>query len=1155
MLAILYCGAVNAHDYCQSSKTQSTIQSESVSMWEDLPILNELQILPTTQPGIEARFGDQLSIDGDTLAVGNRDSRNGSRGFVDIFYLQNGLWQHVKTLRSPLDLPGDDFRSVALDGNTLFVGANGQKLVYVYERDEGGTDNWGLVQQLDGGFKTPSVFGLRPALDGNTAAVLDHEEAIPGLGHTGAVYIFEKGFFEPGQWGLVKRLESSDTMGFEQGYSGDGLKLVGDTLLQYGHDHSGSAINEFGRNEGGADNWGLKQQLFFPVTSVKYSAYDGETLVLHIEDDCVPQEERKVYLAFYNRDPGGQWAEQLKFEIDDSFRHHAVEGQLVLIGARDGTVGYLMQRGAEPDSWAFKGKLMASDPSMELNVSRASMDSGRAIIGWPDENNRDGMALYYELARPINTGQMGAWFYPATSGQGQFIDIQPDMNYMFLSWFTYTEAGSDNPNQQQWYTAQGHYTGNRAELTLYETLGGQFDDSQEVTTKGVGEVTLNFTDCQSGQLIYRFDNEERQGSFPLQRAIPGSENLCDEIDQPVGVKKGDRSTTQAVDINRGMDGAWYEPETSGQGFFVDVHTNLEGSNFIFVSWFTYGDDTASGQRWLTAQGEFSGSQASISVYETTGGSFDDPVLVNTVEIGTMYIDFTDCSTAQLDYALTNDGLSGQIDLVRALPGSQALCENLSGEDADLDGVADFQDKCPLTPFGEPVDAQGCSESQLDPVLCHGTPSTDPTVQGVPSVSGPSVTKLEREGQYFNTGVREFGSTATGPDHAQDAVMVFDDKVYVAYYGRDGELKIARKPLAGCVWTTVTLPYTQTDPDAHRSANIAVSPNDRRIHIIWGLHADTLNYVVSKIDNAVDVSDAEFNADLFEPRRDHLNPGDDLGRVTYPRFIVGNSDNLLVFWRRGGSGGGDTYVSEYRNGSWSGQRGVIRGTSGEDYQGSTTRNAYLNTVTSNGGQLHLTWTWRETSGATSNHDLMHAYSIDNAVNWLNSFGTVVGTSGPGSSKINLNSDVMFQEVRDGTVANQCGQTMTSDGRVHVIHRYDGGYQYHRWGPDAGENDWTPALDIGANGGRPRIYAGPGDSLWVVGTNGKRIRIHAAARGSDNWGTWNRVYETAGSARYVSSTGYVSGNKLVILAQREADDPASAEHTEIEVLTFELSDSPQ
>ncbi len=502
-----------------------------------------------------------------------------------------------------------------------------------------------------------------------------------------------------------------------------------------------------------------------------------------------------------------------------------------------------------------------------------------------------------------------------------------------------------------------------------------------------------------------------------------------------------------------------------------------------------------------------------------------------------------------------DGVADAQDNCAATPPGEtanALGCSASQLDTDSDGVSDNADDCTLTPAGEAVDSVGCSESQLDPALCHSTPPGGATMPVIPSISGPTVTKLEREGQYFDTGIREFGGTATGPDHAQDAVTIFDGMVYVAYYGRGGQLKVARKPLVGCVWTMIEFPYTQTDPDSHRSANIAISPNDRRIHVIWGLHADEFNYIISDIDNATDVPVAEFNVDLFDSRRSELTPGEDLGRVTYPRFIVGNNDNLLLFWRRGGSGNGDTFVSEYRNGTWSGQRGAIRGTSGEDYQGSTSRNAYLNTVTYGNDQLHMTWTWRETSGAQTNHDLMHAYSTDNATSWLNSYGTVVGTSGAGSFKINLNSDVMFQQVRNGTVANQCGQTMTSDGRVHVIHRYDNGYQYHRWGPGVGENDWTAALGIGANGGRPRIYAGPNDSLWVVGTNGNRIRIYAAAKGSDNWGTWSRVYESPDAARYIISTGYVAGNTLVILAQREAAERDTAEHTEIEVLTFELSD---
>ena len=127
-----------------------------------------------------------------------------------------------------------------------------------------------------------------------------------------------------------------------------------------------------------------------------------------------------------------------------------------------------------------------------------------------------------------------------------------------------------------------------------------------------------------------------------------------------------------------MDGAWFDSDTPGQGFFIDAHVDSEGSNFIFVSWFTYGEQTVSGQRWFTAQGSFAGSLAELDVYESSGGSFDDPQAPRTTKVGTMSIDFTVCSNAQLSYSLPADPAAGDIAITRAIAGAQALCEELNG---------------------------------------------------------------------------------------------------------------------------------------------------------------------------------------------------------------------------------------------------------------------------------------------------------------------------------------------------------------------------------------------------------------------------------------------------------------------------------------------
>lgn len=282
-----------------------------------------------------------------------------------------------------------------------------------------------------------------------------------------------------------------------------------------------------------------------------------------------------------------------------------------------------------------------------------------------------GAKSFYGDAAPvnINAGHSGGWFEPATSGQGFFIDITPALNFVFAAWFTYTDANSPNLDEQQWYTLQGGYSGNSAELTIYETLGGEFDDPQAPDTNPVGTATLVFFSCDRGELRFRFD-DGREGVIPIRRVIPGSDNVCEDLANP---------SPQAVDVNAGMDGGWFEQATSGQGFFFDVHPGELGGGFFFGAWFTYGDATASGQQWYTIQGSYDpGSMVDISMFNTTGGRFDDPQEVTTEQVGTVEIDFDDCNSATLAYDFSGpSGPQGDIDLTRVVPGNEELCETLT----------------------------------------------------------------------------------------------------------------------------------------------------------------------------------------------------------------------------------------------------------------------------------------------------------------------------------------------------------------------------------------------------------------------------------------------------------------------------------------------
>jgi len=277
----------------------------------------------------------------------------------------------------------------------------------------------------------------------------------------------------------------------------------------------------------------------------------------------------------------------------------------------------------------------------------------------------------------INAGHSGAWYNPESSGQGALIDILPASQFLFLSWFTFTAGAHGEPGEPHWFTAQGNYSANTADLVVYETTGGQFDDPRAVKIQAIGAASLVFSDCAHGLLHYKLDNWDRQGSIRLQRAIPGSENVCEQITAADGETE---VTTQAQDINAGMDGAWYKPATSGQGLLVDVHPDPNGDDFIFMAWFTFGDATSSGLRWLTGQGGYAGATADLELFETTGGLFDDSRMTETVKVGSATIEFTDCKSARLNYSLEDEDRSGEIELIRAIPGGEGLCEKMAGAD-------------------------------------------------------------------------------------------------------------------------------------------------------------------------------------------------------------------------------------------------------------------------------------------------------------------------------------------------------------------------------------------------------------------------------------------------------------------------------------------
>lgn len=142
-------------------------------------------------------------------------------------------------------------------------------------------------------------------------------------------------------------------------------------------------------------------------------------------------------------------------------------------------------------------------------------------------------------------------------------------------------------------------------------------------------------------------------------------------------------------INSGLNDAWFNPATAGQGFFFNVFPD---QGLFFLSWFTFdterppADVTAllgePGHRWITAQGSFSGNVATLDATLTSGGVFDSAMpMVENEAYGTVTVTFEGCDAATVAYDFPDPGVSGTVPVQRVVQDNVALCEALQDGNA------------------------------------------------------------------------------------------------------------------------------------------------------------------------------------------------------------------------------------------------------------------------------------------------------------------------------------------------------------------------------------------------------------------------------------------------------------------------------------------
>jgi hypothetical protein len=143
-------------------------------------------------------------------------------------------------------------------------------------------------------------------------------------------------------------------------------------------------------------------------------------------------------------------------------------------------------------------------------------------------------------------------------------------------------------------------------------------------------------------------------------------------------------------LNAGLNDAWYDPDTDGQGFFITVYPDL---NRVSLAWFTYDtelppiDATANlgdpGHRWMTAIGLIDGNQSVMNIDITSNGIFDTTTEIEHTDPpgsdGSIILTFDSCNSATIEYDITSINRQGIIPIKRVADDNIVNCEALNAD--------------------------------------------------------------------------------------------------------------------------------------------------------------------------------------------------------------------------------------------------------------------------------------------------------------------------------------------------------------------------------------------------------------------------------------------------------------------------------------------
>ncbi len=371
----------------------------------------------------EDYFGFSVAIDGNTMVVGAlKDDDIGTDSGSAYIYERNakGKWVLVQKIRASNGKAGDKFGySVSISGDTVVVGAifdSFSGLAYIFERNNGGSNQWGQVKILAPDGSASDSFGYSVAISKDTVVVGAHRDDDNG-DQSGSAYIFERNIGGSNQWGKVTKILASD------GVSGDEFGrsvAISGSVVVVGAERNGNVSGSayiYERNNGGSNNWGEVKKIVASdgVTGDVFGnsvTISGNTLVVGAYgDDDNGDNSGSAYIFERNYGGSNNWGQVKKVLASDGAASDrfswpvTISRDILLVGAAgnddngsDSGSAYVFERNyGGNNNWGQVKKVLAPDGVMASDFGRAvAVSEGTMLVGaYDNEDKGDGPGSAY----------------------------------------------------------------------------------------------------------------------------------------------------------------------------------------------------------------------------------------------------------------------------------------------------------------------------------------------------------------------------------------------------------------------------------------------------------------------------------------------------------------------------------------------------------------------------------------------------------------------------------------------------------------------------------------------------------------------------------------------------------------------------------------